>query len=577
MSFASEWSPKTVLLLKDYTAHKFLSDLLAGITVGLVALPLAMAFAIASGVPPQAGLYTAVLAGGLISALGGSSTQIGGPTGAFVVVVAGIVARHGIEGLYVCTLLAGIMLIFMGVTGLGTAVRFIPRPVVVGFTNGIAILIASTQIKDFFGLKIDHVPGEFLGRMQEIVRNLKTISPVATALSVIALALILLTMRYVKRVPGYIVALLVGTGIAIVFRLPVETIGTRFGGIPSGLPNFEVPPLHFSLIRPLISPAITVAMLGAIESLMSAVVSDRMSGDRHNPNVELIAQGVANVASPLVGGLPATGAIARTATNIRSGAKTPVAGMIHSLTLLAILLFAAPLAKFIPLCVLAAILMVVSYNMGEWKQIPELLRLSKLEIAVWIITLLLTVFADLTVAVEAGMMLAVLIYIRNVTTTTTVSEVTSEYLEDGRLHILQDKQIPPYATIFRIHGPFLFGATDKINEISAHISEMPAIAILRLRNMTALDATGLQALEEFADAVHATGRGLIFCGALPQPAKLMKRADFEEHVGAENICPNVAAALTRAEQMYNQMPPDTQNLNLRRRRTDCVQEAAAAK
>lgn len=577
MSFALDWSPKSVLLLKDYTAHKFLSDLLAGITVGLVALPLAMAFAIASGVPPQAGLYTAVLAGGLISALGGSSTQIGGPTGAFVVVVAGIVARHGIEGLYVCTLLAGVMLIFMGVTGLGTAVRFIPRPVVVGFTNGIAILIASTQIKDFFGLKIDHVPGEFLGRMQEIVRNFKTISPSATTLSVIALALILLTMRYVKRVPGYIVALLVGTGIAIVFRLPVETIGTRFGGIPSGLPNFEVPPLHFRLIRPLISPAITVAMLGAIESLMSAVVSDRMSGDRHNPNVELIAQGVANVASPLVGGLPATGAIARTATNIRSGAKTPVAGMIHALTLLAILLFAAPLAKFIPLCVLAAILMVVSYNMGEWKQIPELLRLSKLEIAVWIITLSLTVFADLTVAVEAGMMLAVLIYIRNVTTTTTVSEVTSEYLEDGRLHILQDKQIPPYATIFRIHGPFLFGATDKINEISAHISEMPAIAILRLRNMTALDATGLQALEEFADAVHATGRGLIFCGALPQPAKLMKRADFEEHVGGENICPNVAAALIRAEQMFKGMPPDTQNLNLRRRRMDFVQEATAAK
>ena len=577
MSFASEWSPKSVLLLRNYTPQKFFSDLLAGITVGLVALPLAMAFAIASGVPPQAGLYTAVLAGGLISALGGSSTQIGGPTGAFVVVVAGIVARHGIEGLYICTLLAGIMLIFMGVTGLGTAVRFIPRPVVVGFTNGIAILIASTQIKDFFGLKIDRVPGEFMGRMEAIVRNFRTISPFATTLSLIALAVILLTMRYVKRVPGYIVAMLVGTGLALVFKVPVETIGTRFGGIPSGLPMFEIPPLHFGLIRPLISPAITVAMLGAIESLMSAVVSDRMSGNRHNPNVELIAQGIANVASPLVGGLPATGAIARTATNIRSGAKTPVAGMTHALTLLVILLFAAPLAKFIPLCVLAAILMVVSHNMGEWKQIPELLRLSKLEIAVWVITLLLTVFADLTVAVEAGMMLAVLIYIRNVTTTTTISEVTEEYLEDGRLHILQDKQIPPYATIFRIHGPFLFGATDKINDIAAHIPEMPAIVILRLRNMTALDATGLQALEEFANAVHATGRGLIFCGALSQPAKLMKRAEFEEHVGAENICPNVAAALARAERLYAQMSAETKGLNLHRRRTDLVKEAVIAK
>jgi SulP family sulfate permease len=536
-----------------------------------------MAFAIASGMPPQAGLYTAVLAGGLISALGGSSTQIGGPTGAFVVVVAGIIVHHGVLGLFICTLLAGLMLVFMGVTGLGSAVRFIPRPVVIGFTNGIAILIASTQIKDFFGLRINNVPGDFWGRMEAIAHNFHTISPVATTISVIGLAVILVTMRYVKRVPGYIVALVVGTGLVVVFRLPIETIGTRFGGIPAGLPHFAIPPLKFGLVRPLISPAITVAMLGAIESLMSAVVSDRMSGDRHNPNVELIAQGIANLASPLVGGLPATGAIARTATNIRSGAKTPVAGMIHALTLLTILLFAAPFAKFIPLCILASILMVVSYNMGEWTQIPELLRLSKLEIAVWLITFLLTVFADLTVAVEAGMMLAVLIYIRNVTSTTTVSEVTNEYLEDGRLHILQDKQIPPYLTIFRIHGPFLFGATDKINDLAARMHEMPAIIVLRLRNMTALDATGLHALEEFADAVHATGRGLIFCGALPQPAKLMKRAEFAQHIGAENICPNVAAALVRAEQMFNAMTPAVQTMNPHRRRTDFAPEIAAAK
>jgi len=316
-------------------------------------------------------------------------------------------------------------------------------------------------------------------------------------------------------------------------------------------------------------------MLGAIESLMSAVVSDRMSGDRHNPNVELVAQGIANVASPLVGGLPATGAIARTATNIRSGAKTPVSGMIHALTLLAILLFAAPLAKFIPLAVLAAILMVVSWNMGEWKQIPELLRLSKLEIAVWLITLLLTVFADLTVAVEMGMILAVLIYIRNVTATTTVSEVTNEYLEDGRLHILQDKQIPPYVTILRIHGPFLFGSSDKINDILGKIPEMPAIIVVRLRNMTALDATGLQALQEFADAVHETGRGLIFCGAPSQPAKLMHRADFEEHIGTGNVCPNVQAALARAAQIFQELPEATRTLGLHRRRSDLVAHSAS--
>jgi SulP family sulfate permease len=534
-----------------------------------------MAFAIASGMSPQAGLYTAVLAGFLISLLGGSSTQIGGPTGAFVVVVAGIIDHHGVLGLFVCTLLAGLMLIFMGVTGLGTAVRFIPRPVVVGFTNGIAVLIASTQIKDFFGLTIAHVPGDFWGRMTVIARNFGTLSPAATTISAVALAIIVLTMLYAKRVPGYIIALLVGTGVTVILKLPVETIGSRFGGIPSGLPHFQVPHLELGLIRPLIPSAITIAMLGAIESLMSAVVSDRMSGDRHNPNVELIAQGIANVASPLVGGLPATGAIARTATNIRSGAKTPVAGMVHALTLLAILLFAAPLAKFIPLSVLAAILMVVAYNMGEWTQIPDLLRLSKLEIAVWLITFLLTVFADLTVAVEMGMILAVLIYLRNVTSTTTVTEVTDEYLEDGRLHILQDKQIPPYAIIFRIHGPFLFGATDKIHEVEARLQELPAIVILRLRNMTALDATGLQSLEEFAAVVKATGRGVIFCGALSQPSQLMKRAEFEQRVGPQNICANVTAALARAEQMFDELPEATRTLNLHRRSTDFTQALAA--
>jgi SulP family sulfate permease len=575
MALLADWSPKFVLSLKDYTPQKLFSDLLAGITVGLVALPLAMAFAIASGMSPQAGLYTAVLAGFLISLLGGSSTQIGGPTGAFVVVVAGIIDHHGVLGLFVCTLLAGLMLIFMGVTGLGTAVRFIPRPVVVGFTNGIAVLIASTQIKDFFGLTIAHVPGDFWGRMTIIARNFGTLSPAATTISAVALAIIVLTMLYAKRVPGYIIALLVGTGVTVILKLPVETIGSRFGGIPSGLPHFQVPHLELGLIRPLIPSAITIAMLGAIESLMSAVVSDRMSGDRHNPNVELIAQGIANVASPLVGGLPATGAIARTATNIRSGAKTPVAGMVHALTLLAILLFAAPLAKFIPLSVLAAILMVVAYNMGEWTQIPDLLRLSKLEIAVWLITFLLTVFADLTVAVEMGMILAVLIYLRNVTSTTTVTEVTDEYLEDGRLHILQDKQIPPYAIIFRIHGPFLFGATDKIHEVEARLQELPAIVILRLRNMTALDATGLQSLEEFAAVVKATGRGVIFCGALSQPSQLMKRAEFEQRVGPQNICANVTAALARAEQMFDELPEATRTLNLHRRSTDFTQALAA--
>jgi sulfate permease, SulP family len=569
-----EWLPKSVFCLRAYKARTFLSDAIAGLTVGLVALPLAMAFAISSGVPPQAGIYTAVVAGFLISALGGSKVQIGGPTGAFVVIVYGIIAKFGIIGLLMCTFMAGIMLLLMGATGLGTAVKYIPRPVVVGFTNGIAVLIASTQIKDFFGLKVDKVPGEFLQRMKVLAENFGSFSVVETSLATISLVLILVFARYVKRIPGYIVALLVGTSLVALLHLPVETIGTRFGGIPSGLPHVEIPTFEFKFMLSLISPALTVAMLGAIESLMSAVVADRMSGDKHNPNVELMAQGVANILSPLVGGLPATGAIARTATNIRSGAKTPIAGMIHAVTLLAILLFAAPLAKFIPLCVLAAILFVVSYNMGEWGEIPQLLRQSKMEITVWLLTFALTVFADLTVAVEFGMVMAALVFIRNVTRTTTISEVTAEYVLKGRVHVLQDKDIPPYVSIFRIHGPFLFGATEKVEEIFDRLHDLPPVVVLRLRNMTALDATGLHALEDVAMRVRASGRALILCGAPPQPRQLMEQADFQEHVGKENICDNVDHALERAKQVLPSVADNNPHVHWRKRKSDA--ETAAA-
>jgi SulP family sulfate permease len=464
-----------------------------------------------------------------------------------VVGVYGIVARYGLDALFMCTLLAGILLVIMGATGLGTVVKFIPRPVVIGFTNGIAVIIASTQIKDFFGIHADKVPGEFLGRMEVLARNFGSFSHAETMMGVLSLALIIFFAKYVKKMPGYIAAVFAGTlGVAI-FKLRVETIGTRFGGIPAGLPKLLIPHFHVNLVRPLMAPAITVAMLGAIESLMSAVVSDRLSGDKHNPNVELIGQGLANIFSPVFGGIPATGAIARTATNIRSGAKTPMAGMVHALTLLAILMWAAPLARFIPLCVLAAILLVVSYNMGEWEEIPELLKLSKLEIATWLITFMLTVFADLTVAVEVGMILAAFVFIRKVTMTTTVMQVTHEYIREGYVHILQHKEIPNYTAIFRIHGPFLFGATDKLDEIVSRLAELPPIIILRLRNMTAIDATGLQALEKLADVVHESGRGLILCGAREQPRLLMHQAEFEEHVGTGNICGSIAEALERAK------------------------------
>jgi SulP family sulfate permease len=543
------WTPKLLLTLRRYTGHDFVSDLIAGLTVGLVALPLAMAFAIASGVPPQAGIYTAVVAGFLISALGGSRVQIGGPTGAFVVIVAGIVAKFGISGLLMVTAMAGVILVVMGLTGLGTAVKFIPRPITIGFTNGIAVLIASTQIKDSLGLQIGAVPSEFVERMKTLAMNISSLQWPTVALAAASLSVILLVPRVTRRIPGSIVALALGTAAVAIFALPVATIGSAFGGIPTGMPKFSIPTFRPDLIVPLLPSALTVAMLAAVESLLSAVVADSMSGDRHNSNVELVAQGIANLFSPLFGGIPATGAIARTATNIRSGAKSPVAGMIHALTLLMILLVAAPLARFVPLATLAAVLFVVAYNMGEWKEIGVILRLSAADKAVWATTFLLTVFADLTVAVEVGIAMAALLYIYRIAQTTTVEPVTSEYIEEGRLHILQDKQVPQYVTILRIHGPFLFGTTDKLEEATADLKSFAPVVVLRLRNMTALDATGLYALEKLADRLKKSGRTLLLCGAREQPGQLLHQAEFVEHVGADNILPHVAAALERAEQI----------------------------
>ena len=546
----SRWAPASVRILKDYSLSTLAHDLGAGVTVGLVALPLAMAFAIASGLTPQAGIYCAIITGFLISLLGGSRYQIGGPTGAFVVVVAGIVTEFGVSGLYMVTMMAGVMLVILGATGMGTAVKYLPRPVVIGFTNGIAVLIASTQIQDFFGLQLANAPSAFVARMEALAAAAGSVSWQATTLGLASLGTILLLRKAMPHVPGAIVALVGGTAAAALLGLDLDTIGSRFGGIPAGLPAAHIPAFQGALIPVLIRPALTVAMLGAIESLMSAVVADRMGNDRHNPNMELIGQGVANIVSPIFGGLPATGAIARTATNIRSGARTPMAGIFHALTLLVVLVAAAPLAGYIPLAVLAAILFVVSYNMGEWHEIPQLLKLTKTDISVWLVTFALTVFADLTLAVEVGMILAALLFIRRVSSTTTVSMVTSDYIESGRAHSLQDKTIPPYVAIFRIHGPLLFGVTDKVARITDHLEDLPPIVIVRLRNMTAMDATGLKALEEVADRVQASGRTLLLCGAREQPAALMKSAEFHQHVGEKNICLNILTALERAEELH---------------------------
>ena len=545
------WRPKLFeVVAATYDRRTLTADVVAGLTVGVVALPLAMAFGIASSVTPQAGIYTAIVGGFLVSLLGGSRIQIAGPTGAFVVIVAGIIAKHGFPGLLMVTMMAGVILVFLALSGLGQAVKFIPRPVVLGFTNGIALLIASTQVKDFLGLAIRDMPSEFFPRMRALASAIGTLNPLASLLAIASLAVVVVVPRRWPRVPGSIVAVVLGTAAVALLQLPVETIGSRFGGIPGGVPPMAVPAFRADLLLPLLPSALTVALLAAVESLLSAVVADSMIGDRHNSNAELLAQGVANLAAPLVGGIPVTGAIARTATNFRCGARTPIAGMVHAVTLLAVVLLLAPLAAFVPLATLAAVLFVVSYNMSEWREIGGVWRLDWAEKSVWMITFALTVVADLTLAVEVGMALAALLYIYRVTDTTSVATVTPDYIEDGRQHVLQDKHVPSYVTILRIHGPFLFGMTDKLADATADLSHFAPIVIVRLRNMTAIDATGLHALESLCDRLKGSGRSMLLCGARRQPAKFLHQAAFIEHVGAQNFLPHVQAALARAQQIH---------------------------
>lgn len=542
-------TPALVSSLRTYSRADLTSDIAAGITVGLVALPLAMAFSIASGVTPQAGLYTAIVGGLICALLGGSRVQVSGPTGAFVVIVAGIIHDHGLSGLLMVTMMAGVLLVILGLTGLGNAVKFIPRPVVVGFTNGIALLIVSTQIKDFLGLQMPS-PSEFFERMEALAAALPTTHLPAVALGLLTLAIILGLPRVLPRVPGSIAALVAATLVAQVLGPEVATIGSTFGAIPSSLPTFDVPEFRSDLIVPLAQPAFTVAILSALESLLSAVVADGMTGSHHNSNAELVAQGAANIVVPMVGGIPVTGAIARTATNVRAGARTPVSAIVHALTLLGVVLVAAPLASGIPLAVLAAILFVVAWNMGEWREIPGILRLEAADVAVWLITFALTVMADLTIAVEAGLALAALLYIYRVTETTSVSIATPEYIAAGHVHSLQGRDVPPYVSIIRIHGPFLFGMTDKLQDMTRDVDALAPIVVLRLRNMTAIDATGLHALEQFAHRLRASNRTLLMCGARHQPARFLSKAEFVDEIGRENILPHVEAALARAREVH---------------------------
>lgn len=552
-TFFSDFTPKSLICLREYSRDTFLRDLTAGLTVGIVALPLALAFAIASGVGPERGLYTAIVAGFLISALGGSRVQIGGPTGAFVVIVSGIVAKYGYQGLAVCTLMAGILLIIMGLARFGGMIKFIPFPVVTGFTSGIAVVIFSSQIKDLLGLRMETVPAEFFEKWEAYWHALGTINPAAAAVGLGTAAVVFIQRRVAPRVPGMILAMIGATVLVHLLKLPVETIGSRFGELPSTLPAPQVPLTDPGHLRELISPALTVALLAAIESLLSATVADGMVGTRHRSNTELVGQGVANIASSIFGGIPATGAIARTATNVKSGARTPVAGMVHALTLLVILLAAAPLAKLIPLACLAGILVVVSWQMSEIEHFRRLLRSPRSDVAVLVITFVLTVVVDLTVAVQVGVVLAAMLFIRRMAEITNVGALTRELKDrdedpEDPLSIAM-RNVPPAVEVYEIDGPFFFGAAETFQDAMRNLRKAPRVLILRMRNVPALDATGIHVLREFHLQCQRDGTHLILSGVHTQPLAALMRSGVYEEIGEENMAGNIDLALARAREV----------------------------
>jgi len=547
--------PKLVECLRGYSRANFASDLTAGLTVGIVALPLAMAFAIAAGVPPQAGIFTAVIGGFIISALGGTRVCIGGPTGAFIVILYGIYTKYGAENLAICTIMAGVILFAMGAARLGTMIKFIPYPVTMGFTAGIAVLIFSTQIKDFFGLQVDKVPSEFFEKMRVLAGHAGTMQWATLALAAVSLAIIIFWPKtWQRRMPGSIVALVLGTVVAVVFALPVETIGSRFGGIPQALPALHFPTLSWDIVRNLVQPATTIALLAAIESLLCAVVSDGMIDDRHDSNQELMAQGIANMVSPLFGGIAATGAIARTATNVKCGGRTPVAGIVHAVVLLLIILAAAPWAKFIPLATLSAVLVNVALNMGEWHNFARLPKWPRSDALVFLTAFGLTVVIDLTVAVEIGMVLAAVLFIKRVSETSQITAVDEASETEGSQHSLVGKQIPERVMIYRMFGAFFFGAVDKLESALRREKAEPDVLILRMRKVMAMDATGLNALEDLYERLHAKGKHLVLSAPHTQPMFVMENAGFLERIGRENVTPDVDAALARAREILG-LPP----------------------
>ncbi|HEU5050344.1 MAG TPA: SulP family inorganic anion transporter [Gemmatimonadales bacterium] len=543
--------PKLVTTLRTYTWQQFAADLGAGIVVGIVALPLAIAFGIASGVSPERGLFTAIVAGFIISALGGSRVQIGGPTGAFVVIVYGIVQQYGIPGLTIATIMAGLILIALGLARLGGAIKFIPYPVVTGFTAGIAVIIFTSQIKDFLGLAMGPLPESFLEKWVAYAREAGAVNVAAVGVAAGSLLVISLWPRVSRRVPAPFVALVASALVVRLFDLPVETVGSRFGSIPTSLPAPTIPAISLADATALVGPAFTIAILAAIESLLSAVVADGMIGGRHRSNMELIAQGVANVASPLFGGIPATGAIARTATNVRSGGRTPVAGMIHSVVLLLILLVFGRLAEAIPLAALAAILVVVAYHMSEWRSFRNELKGPRSDIAVLLTTFILTVLVDLTVAVQVGLVLAAFLFMKRMSEVTNISEINENFadpvIESGTFSTNRENPLPHDVQLYAIDGPFFFGAADKFREALGQVDNPPRVLILVMRRVPAIDSTGLNALRNMIHRFQKSGTRVILVGPRAQPRGAMERAGLIDDIGRDAVVPDLDSALALAE------------------------------
>ena len=552
------YKPKLVSCLRNYEKKTFMADLMAGIIVGIVALPLAIAFGIASGVSPEKGIITAIVAGLLISIFGGSKVQIGGPTGAFIVIIYGIIEQYGMSGLTIATFMAGVFLVLLGVMRLGSIIKFIPYPIVVGFTSGIAITIFTTQIKDLFGLQIDKVPSAFIDKWACYIENFSTMDIWSFAIGLLSILIIIATPKISRKIPGSLVAIILTTGLVVVLKQyagidSIETIGDRFT-ISSALPGIEVPDLSWSVLKGLVSPALTIAILGAIESLLSATVADGVISDRHNSNNELIGQGIANLVTPLVGGIPATGAIARTMTNINNGGKTPVAGIIHAIVLLLIFLFLMPLAQYIPMSCLAGVLVVVSYNMCGIPSFLGILRNPKSDVTVLLVTFFLTIIFDLTIAIEVGIVIACLLFMRRMAETSDVKLVSDiDVEEESDLQSNQDEHliVPDGVEVYEINGPYFFGAGNKAEELMSSLRDLPKVRIIRMRRVPFIDSTGIHNLTNICITSKKQNVDIVLSGVNPKVHAVLEKAHFYDIIGEDHICSHIDLALEKAKELAN--------------------------